>query len=351
MSKTIEELYQEMRDSFAAHSGLSPNDSGDVALRLHAFAEQLYALWVQVDWLKNQCFPQTAIDKQLDKHAELRGLTRNSAVKAEGVIRFCLSEAADTDIGIPAESSCTTAAGVEFQTLYAGVIPAGSLYVDLPARAVLAGSGGNVPAGAICLMTHPPAGVAYCLNVEAFSGGADMEGDEALRKRVLGSYQRLPNGANAAFYETQALSVDGVAAAAVLARPRGVGTVDVVVSAVDGMPSAALLTAVQTLLQAQREICVDIDVAAPTAVPVSVSVQIETAAGYTSTAVCAAVSGAIQSLFDGALLGKRLTLAMLGSAIYAVPGVANYHIQSPTADVTATATQLPTLESLTVTEV
>lgn len=351
MSKTIEELYQEMRDSFAARSGLSPSDSGDVALRLHAFAEQLYALWVQADWLKMQCFPQTAIGAQLDKHAALRGLTRNEAVKAEGVIRFCLAETADTDIRIPAECSCTTAAGVEFYTLYAGVIPAGSLYVDLPARASQAGSGGNVPAGAVCLMTHPPAGVAYCLNERAFSGGADTESDESLRKRVLGSYQRLPNGANAAFYETQALSVDGVAAAAVLARPRGVGTVDVVISAVDGMPTADLLAAVHTQLQAQREICVDISVAAPTAVPVDVSVQVETAAGYASEAVCAAVSDAVLALFGGALLGKRLTLAMLGSAIYAVPGVANYHILSPAADVTAETTQLPTLASLSVTEV
>lgn len=351
MSKSIEELYQQMRDSFAARSGLSPNDSGDISLRLHAFAEQLYALWVQADWLKAQCFPQTAIGEQLEKHAAQRGLTRNKAVCAEGVIRFCLASEAGADTRIPAGSRCTTAAGVEFQTLYTGVIPSGSLHVDIPARAVLTGSGGNVAAGAVCLMTQPVTGLAYCLNESAFTGGADEESDEALRERVLSSYQRLPNGANAAFYETQAMSVEGVAAASVLARPRGAGTVDVVISAIDGMPSAELLASVHTLLQAQREICVDIHVASPMALPVQLSVQIETAEGYASGAVCAAVENAVRALFGGALLGKRLTLAELGSVIYAVPGVANYRILSPSADIVAEATQLPTLSELTITEV
>lgn len=351
MSKTIEELYQEMRDAFAARTGLSPSDSGDLAVRLHAFAEQLYALWVQSDWLYRQCFPQTAIGEQLEKHAALRGLMRNRAVCAEGVIRFCLTAAAETPVNIPKGCSCTTAAGVEFLTTQAGTIPAGSLFVDIPARAVLAGGGGNVLPGAICMMTLPPAGVAYCLNEAAFTGGADEESDDALRERVLGSYQRLPNGANAAFYEMQALGVDGVAAARVIPRPRGLGTVDVIISAADGMPTPELLHAVETLLQAQREICVDIAVAAPEALPVDVSVQLETAAGYEAEKVEQAVADAIHDLFDGTLLGKKLTLAMLGSVIYAVPGVSNYHITAPTADVVSESAQLPTLGSLALAEV
>ena len=45
-----------------------------------------------------------------------------------------------------------------------------------------------------------PIGVVQCTNPAAFSGGCDAESDEALRGRVLASYQRLPNGANAAYY-------------------------------------------------------------------------------------------------------------------------------------------------------
>lgn len=350
MSKTIEELYREMRDDFAARSGLSPNDSGDIALRLHAFAEQLYALWVQTEWLGRQCFPQTAIGEQLEKHAQLRGLSRGEAVCAQGMIRFCLREALEADTAIPLGCVCETAGGIAFETTQAGTIPAGSLYAEIPAAAQSAGALGNVPSGAVCIMVSPPVGVTYCLNPTAFSGGADEESDEALRSRVLMSYQRLPNGANAAFYETQALSVSGVAAAAVLPKERGIGTVDVIVSASDGIPSADLVDAVEALLQAQREICVDIAVSAPTALPINVSVELEGDGSRGFDELSDAVEDAIRAYFSGKLLGKKVTLAALGNVIYGVPGVKNYHILAPNADVASEPTELPTLGTLSVTE-
>ena len=350
MSKTIEEIYREMRDDFAARSGLAPNDSGDVALRLHALAQQLQALWTQTEWLRRQCFPQTASGEQLEMHAALRGLVRSAAVPAQGVLRFSLAEEAAADVAVPSGCVCTTAGGVSFETTEPGVIAAGSLYADVPAQAQTAGAVGNVPSGAVCIMVNPPAGVAYCLNSAAFSGGADAERDEALRTRVLQSYKRLPNGANAAFYEAQALSVPGVAAAVVQPKLRGVGTVDVTVSAADGMPSSALVAEVEALLNAQREICVDIAVSAPTALPVNVSVSLTCAAGYSFANVKDAVTEAIRAFFDGRLLGRKVTLAQLGSIIYAVPGVENYRIQTPSSDRTASGTQLPTLGTLTVTE-
>ena len=45
------------------------------------------------------------------------------------------------------------------------------------------------------------AAVTACTNPAAFTGGSDEEDDETLRARVLESYQRLPNGANTAWYE------------------------------------------------------------------------------------------------------------------------------------------------------
>jgi len=351
MSKTMEELYQEMREDFSARSGLSPNDGGDIALRLHACAQQLEALWAQEEWLERQCFPQTATGEYLERHAQLRGLTRLPAVKAGGTIRFCLNSAAQTDIPIPAGCVCTTAGGIGFETLSAAVIAAGSLYADVPAEAQTAGADGNVPASGISLMTAAPAGVAYCINNAAFSGGADEETDEALRERVLQSYHRLPNGANAAYYEAETLAVEGVAAAVVVPRARGAGTVNVTVSAADGVPGAALVTAVQNALNAQREICVDIQVSAATAVPVNVTLDLEGDGRRAFSDISDDVEDALEAYFNGALLGKKLTLAALGNVIYGVEGVKNYHITAPAADVSITSTQLPTLGTLTITEV
>lgn len=66
------------------------------------------------------------------------------------------------------------------------------------------------------MLTACPVGVTACSNPEAFSGGSDPEEDESLRARILESYQRLPNGANAAYYQQVAMSHTGVAAATVI---------------------------------------------------------------------------------------------------------------------------------------
>ena len=57
----------------------------------------------------------------------------------------------------------------------------------------------------------------------------------------MDTFRALPNGANAAYYRQVALSDEEVAAAEVVSRPRGVGSVNVVVSAQGGLPDAQLL--------------------------------------------------------------------------------------------------------------
>lgn len=123
-----------------------------------------------------------------------------------------------------------TSGGVRFETTKKAVLLKGETYVDVPASAVEAGVSGNAIAGAIHLMSVYPVGITQCTNPEAFSGGSDEESDEKLRERVLASYKRLPNGANAAFYEQEAMSFPNVAAAKAVGRARGIGTVDVYVS-------------------------------------------------------------------------------------------------------------------------
>ena len=90
-----------------------------------------------------------------------------------------------------------------------------------------------------------PEGVSGVLNPKAFTGGSGAETDEELRARVLDSFIRLPNGANAAFYELRALSHAGVEAAVVIPRMSGIGTVGVVIAAPEGVPSEELLQQVQ----------------------------------------------------------------------------------------------------------
>ena len=70
--KTVESIYEEMLEQFGTCTGLEPVEGCDLSARLYAVAAQVYALYVQADWVARQAFPQTAQGEYLDRHAQLR---------------------------------------------------------------------------------------------------------------------------------------------------------------------------------------------------------------------------------------------------------------------------------------
>ena len=348
--KTIDEIYREMLACFGEETGLEPREGTDLSARMYALAAQVYALYVQADWVTRQAFPQTAEGEYLDYHAQLRSLERKPALPAQGTVRFTAGEAAQSDRAIPEGTVCMTAGLVRFATTQAAVLPAGELTVDVPVQALEPGTAGNVSAQTVVSMAVAPMGIASCTNPQAFAGGADGEGDEELRARILDTFRRLPNGANAAFYEQGALSFDQVAAATVIPRPRGVGSVDVIVSTLAGTPGEELLEQLQDYFEQRREIAVDVQVKAPTPVTVNVAVQVKAKGGWDKTQVLDQVEETLEGWFDGKLLGQDVLLARLGSLIYGCDGVENYAVSAPAADLAVDADQLPVLGTLSVEE-
>ena len=344
------EIYEQMRGTFAQRAGFVPSEGCDSAVRLYALAAELQSLLMQADWVLDQSFPQTAQGTYLDYHAETRGITRGAAEKAAGVIRFAAADKVTAACPIEKGTVCMTAEGVRFETTEDAAIAVGSQWVDVPAQAAEAGAGGNVIAGTVTLLSAMPIGVVQCTNPAAFSGGCDAESDEALRGRVLASYQRLPNGANAAYYEQEAMRYPGVAAAKAVGRARGIGTVNVVIATHAGVPDAALLAAVETDLQKKREIAVDVKVLAPTVETVAVTAALKAAPGYTFAEVKAGAQSALEALFTGELLGKSVTTARLLTLLCGVEGVENVHLTAPAADVAVGSTELPMLGTVTISE-
>ena len=348
--KTIEEIYGEMMDCFGGETGLEPREGTDLSARMYALAAQVYALYVQADWVARQAFPQTAEGEYLDFHAQLRSLERKPVLPAQGTVRFTAGEAAQEDRSIPKGTVCMTAGLVRFETTREAVLPAGALTADVPAQALEPGEAGNVSAQTIVSMAVAPVGIASCTNPQAFSGGTDGESDEELRERILDTFRRLPNGSNAAFYEQGALSFDQVAAATVMPRPRGVGSVDVIAATLAGTPGEELLEQLQDYFDQRREIAVDVQVKAPTPVTVNVAVQVKAKGGWDKAQVLEQVEEALEGWFDGKLLGRNVLLARLGSLIYGCEGVENYVITAPAADLTVETDQLPVLGTLSVEE-
>lgn len=71
--KTVEEIYQALLEDFSKRIGRDVSHSCDLAVRLYAVAAQVQALYVQMDWVQRQSFPQTARGVYLDYHAQTPG--------------------------------------------------------------------------------------------------------------------------------------------------------------------------------------------------------------------------------------------------------------------------------------
>ncbi|MGR6275435.1 baseplate J/gp47 family protein [Escherichia coli] len=90
------------------------------------------------------------------------------------------------------------------------------------------GANGNADAGTVLTLDVNIAGVEAQLTlIEAATGGADIEDEEAFRSRGLLSWQEPPQGGSDTDYKKWALEVSGVTRAWVKRRLNGVGTVGV----------------------------------------------------------------------------------------------------------------------------
>ena len=64
-----------------------------------------------------------------------------------------------------------------------------------------------------------------------------------------------------------------------------------------------------------------------------------------------AATVALQAYFTGERLGEAVYTAKLASILYGVEGVKNCHLLAPEADVSVSATELPVLGAVTLTEI
>ena len=56
--KQVEEIYQEMMETFGDRTGMEPREGTDLSARMYALAAQVYALYVQAEWVVRQAFPR-----------------------------------------------------------------------------------------------------------------------------------------------------------------------------------------------------------------------------------------------------------------------------------------------------
>lgn len=348
---TYNNILSKMQDKFTELAGYSANDASDIGIRLKVLAGEIYSSYTNMQFIKNQMFPQTATGDYLDMHAEQRGLQRIGATKSKGYLKFARGENIFYDITIPKGTICSTTGinGVRFITLEDAYITSGETSVSVLAMSETPGYLTNTPKNTITVMITLPAGITSVTNEEAFSGGTDSESDEDLRKRLLDSYKNISNGTNCAFYKNIALEFEGVHSASVISRPDGNnGTVHVYVAGNGSVLADDKMTNIQNKINSLKEINVDATVKAPTIVNVNINLTITVKDGYSFDIIKVNCENNINKYFSNLSIGEDILLADIANIVYNTEGIKNYKFTN-LSDKPISNTQLAVLKTISIT--
>lgn len=339
--ETYDEIYQRMKKKYEQESGAQFDEASDIAIRLKVLAGEIYNAQVNMEWIKKQMYVETATGERLDYLAKQRGLERKPAQKAQGEITFFISEPIDHDIIIPKGAVAATAEEFprRFVTTEDEEIQSGNTLVSVFAEAEKAGSDGNAALGEVTAAVDVPSEIEWVKNREAYFGGTDEESDDALRKRIKDSYLRLPNGANAAYYEQLALTVDGIAKAKAVGKVRGYGTVDVYVSGNGKEAANTAVNSAQTLIASKRELNVNVQVKNASLIAFDLDVTVYKREEFSDNEIINKCKDAFNSFISSLGIGEKLYLSALGKALLDTGCILNYEFNVEMSDTAISASQ------------
>jgi len=271
-------------------------------------------------------FVQTSYGTYLDYLGQVRGVTRLPATSATGNVKFVGQPGILVKAGTQVTTqSSTNAPAITFKTTEEGVINAEGEVV-VRAECTEPGTAGNVPAGVIVLMAEPVEGIMAVTNPDPFTGGTDIEDNDAFRERILDAWRLPVTSGNKYHYKLWAREVQGVGEAKDLTKWNGPGTVKVVI--VDGNKRAAnleLLDAVTTHIEEMRPIGATVTVASAAEKQINITAEVTLAGGYTIAQVQQLYQEAVVSFFrEIALVETYVSYAQLGKILLETPGVGDY---------------------------
>ena len=144
--------------------------------------------------------------------------------------------------------------------------------------------------------------------------------------------------------------MDGIVACAVAPCARGALSLDVIPADASGVPTQAQLNQVAELLEGRREIGLDVLVRAPVTVQLDVDVTVRCADGVRFNDADYPIRQAVRSFFTGKLLGKPVYESALSHLIFRTGLVKDCIVDMDGRGELVGQTQLPVLQSLTVSE-
>jgi len=311
-------------------TGLALPDDSDAAIRADGTAAVAEGLYDHQLWIARQLFVRTADEQGLVLHAQRLNLPRLGGSLATGQITTIGTTAG---IDLPLGSQLTDGNGYYWMTTADATLIAGQS-VTVPVQAQAVGASWNKLAASILTWTSPVSGQQPSSTVVELSGGSDGELLESWRSRLLAAEQLGVSQGRDADFAQAAKGVAGVLGAYVYDKRRGVGSVDVAVTAQGAnggdLPSPALLAQVQAAIQAVAVANEDVRAYAPNATPLDVTCVV-----YGTNVNLSTVQQIISDYLAALIPAQNYVELELGSQILAQPGVTNATL-TPSVDQVAT---------------
>lgn len=284
-----------------------------------------------IDWLALQLLPDTAETEWLDRHGDIwlknadDTTGRKVATLAEGVVEFVGTVGGIT---IPIHTRLAQS-DIQYETTQEAVTQSDSAPVEVPVRALDAGTIGNLPAGETLTVNPAVDGVSSAATVVTMDGGTDTENDDDLRIRVLERIRQPPQGGATHDYVRWAKAVPGVTRAWCAPLEMGIGTVTVRIlmddlrADNDGWPTAQDLEAVTEYIDSVRPVAVkDFWVLAPIKQFIDVHIS---ALIPDTTETRAAVEESIQEmLYNNAAPGQTIYATWKAQAVMNTANVVSF---------------------------
>lgn len=349
----------QLRNFLAARLGTDPtrrNSNANVIADMTAGG--LYQEGRYVTNVAEQLFVETCDASYLDRYGARFGMQRTPASQALGNAVF----SGVNGIPIPSGTLLLAADGVtQFATT--STVTIASSTATAPILSSAGGAAANLapssPLGLVVAIANvnPSATV----DGSGTTGGADIEGDESFRARILYRQRNPPRGGAPSDYYAWARSQPGVTRAWVFPLKRGAGTVDVTMMydlRVSPLPLSGDVTTMEAFLATVAPVTADAGAFIPTADTVDIEITDLTPDTVDTRA---AVSAELRDLFarratpGGAALGDgidadnvagELYLGQIEGAIQGALGVAHFSLTDPTADITSATGHIPQLGTI-----
>lgn len=181
---TYDEIFAEMQAEAKAKFGENVNTSerSFLGILLRLFAWFLSKVWQTTENTYYSSYVNTAEGVQLDRLGPYVGITRKLETWATGTIQLTGTPGHTEPAGFRVE----TPAGVVFETVE-DITLDGSGVGTGEIRALEPGTGGNVAAGTITIISNPNANITSVINPAPTSGGQNKETDQEFRERFMQS--------------------------------------------------------------------------------------------------------------------------------------------------------------------